>query len=106
MKKGYWIGQVFEIKNEEKWNNYLAKYMQIEEKHKSQKTGNYLPIILGQPKSKIQGSNLMFAAVVEFKSLQDAIDCKNSKEYQEALAELGDNPEETVVRNLSIFEGV
>ena len=48
----------------------------------------------------------MFAAVVEFKSLQDAIDCKNSKEYQEALTELGDNPEETVVRNLSIFEGV
>ena len=32
MKKGYWIEQVFEIKNEEKWNNYLAKYMQIEEK--------------------------------------------------------------------------
>ena len=47
----------------------------------------------------------MFAAVVEFNSLQDAIDCHNSKEYQEALNELGDNPEETVVRNLSIFEG-
>ena len=29
----------------------------------------------------------------------------NSKEYQEALNELGDNPEDTVVRNLSIFEG-
>ena len=47
----------------------------------------------------------MFAAVVEFKSLQDAIDCYNSKEYQEALIELGDNHEDTVVRNLSIFEG-
>ena len=59
----------------------------------------------GQPKVKIQGSNLMFAAVVEFNSLQDAIDCYKSKEYQSALSELGENPEETVVRNLSIFEG-
>ena len=56
-------------------------------------------------KGKIQGSDLMFAAVIEFNSLQDAIDCHNSKEYQKALNELGDNPEETVVRNLSIFEG-
>tara|TARA_B100000886_G_scaffold333476_1_gene287573 strand:+ start:743 stop:916 length:174 start_codon:yes stop_codon:yes gene_type:complete len=30
MSKGYWNGQVFEIKNEEKWNNYLAKYFEIE----------------------------------------------------------------------------
>ena len=65
-----------------------------------------MPVLVGQPKAKIQGSNLMFAAVVEFNSLQDAIDCYNSEEYKEALIELGDNPEDTVVRNLSIFEGV
>ena len=106
MKRGYWTGQVFEIKNEELWNNYLTKYTEIEEKHKKEKTGNYLPVLLGQPKGKIQGSSLMFAAVVEFKSLQEALDCYNSKEYQDALIELGDNPDETVVRNLSIFEGV
>ena len=29
MKKGYWTGQVFEIKDQEKWNNYLTKYNQI-----------------------------------------------------------------------------
>ena len=106
MKKGYWIGNVIEIKNEERWNNYLTKYFQIEEKHKNEQTGNYLPILTGQPKGKIQGSNLMFAAVVEFNSLQDAIDCHNSKEYQEALIELGDNPEDTVIRNLSILRAV
>jgi len=44
-------------------------------------------------------------SVVEFNSLQDAIDCYNSDEYQSALSELGENPEESVVRNLSIFEG-
>ena len=106
MKKGYWSGHVFEIKNEKRWNNYLAKYTQIEEKHKNEKTGNCVPVLLGLPKEKIQGSDLMYGAVVEFNSLQDAIDCHNSKEYQEALIELSDNPEDTVIRNLTIFEGI
>ena len=106
MKKGYWSGHVFEIKNEKRWNNYLAKYTQIEEKHKNEKTGNYVSVLLGQPKEKIQGSDLMYGAVVEFNSLQDAIDCYNSEEYQEALIELSDNPEDTVIRNLTIFEGI
>ena len=48
----------------------------------------------------------MFAAVVEFNSLQDAMDCHNSKEYQEALIELGDNPEEYGYKNLSILRAV
>ena len=47
MKKGYWIGNVIEIKNEERWNNYLTKYFQIEEKHKNEQTGNYLPVFVG-----------------------------------------------------------
>ena len=105
MKKGYWTGHVFEIKNEEKWNNYLTKYTQIVKKHLENKTGNFLPVASGQPKAKIQGLDLMFAAVAEFNSLQDALDCYKSEEYQSALSELGENPEESVVRNLSIFEG-
>ena len=105
MNKGYWNGQVFEIRNEEKWNNYLAKYFEIEKNHLENNTGNFVPIFAGQPKEKIQGANLMFAAFVEFNSLQDAIDCYKSEEYQSALAELGEKPEESVIRNLSIFEG-
>ena len=105
MSKGYWNGQVFEIRNEEKWNNYLAKYFEIEKNHLENNTGNFVPIFAGQPKEKIQGANLMFAAFVEFNSLQDAIDCYKSEEYKSALAELGEKPEESVIRNLSIFEG-
>ena len=105
MKKGYWTGQVLEIKDEKKRSNYLTKYTKIEKNHLDSKTGNFLPVATGQPKAKIHGSNLMFAAVVEFNSFQDAIDCYQSEEYQSALSELGENPEETVVRNLSIFEG-
>ena len=105
MKKGYWNGQVFEIKNEEKWNNYLSKYTEIAKKHLENNTGNFVPIFAGQPMGKIQGANLMFAALVEFNSLQEALDCFEGEEYQSALAELGENPEEAVIRNLSIFEG-
>ena len=53
----------------------------------------------------IQGEKLMYAALVEFNSLQEALDCYNSDEYQDALKELGEDPKETVVRNLAIIEG-
>ena len=54
---------------------------------------------------KFKGQDLLFAALVEFNSLQEAIDGHNDIRYQAALKELGDNPEETVVRNLVIIEG-
>lgn len=82
MSKGYWNGQVFEIKNEEKWNNYLAKYFEIEKNHLDNNTGNFVPIFAGQPKEKIQGANLMFAALVElivYKTLLITIKVKNIK---------------------------
>jgi len=106
MKKGYWSGQVMEVKNTEKWNKYLEKYTAIAQNEAQNNTGNYKPIGMGVPAKIIQGENLMYAALVEFNSLQDALDCYNSESYQEALKELGENPEDTVIRNLSIVEGV
>ena len=103
MKKGYWSGQVIEIKNEEKWNRYLEKCAPIYEE--GQKTGNFKMIGGGPPAEKVQGQELLFAALVEFNSLHEAIDGYNDIRYQAALKELGDNPEETVVRNLVIIEG-
>lgn len=47
----------------------------------------------------------MFAALVEFNSLQDAIDAIDDPRYQDALAELGENREDVVIRNLAIVEG-
>jgi uncharacterized protein (DUF1330 family) len=49
--------------------------------------------------------DLMFAALVEFNSLQDAIDAIDDPRYQDALAELGENREDVVIRNLAIVEG-
>ena len=54
----------------------------------------------------IQGKELIYAALVEFNSLQDALDCYSSEDYQNALKELGENPEDTVIRSLAIIEGV
>ena len=48
--------------------------------------------------------DLLFSAVVEFNSVQDAIDGYNDPRYQEALALLGENKEDVVVRNLVIIE--
>ena len=39
-----------------------------------------------------------------FNSVQDAIDGYNDPRYQEALAYLGENKEDVVVRNLVIIE--
>ena len=36
MIKGYWNGQVLEIRNEEKWNNHLEN-----------NSGNFIPIFAG-----------------------------------------------------------
>ena len=105
MKKGYWSGQVFEVKNPEKWNRYLEKYTAIAEKAAKNNTGNYKAVGMGVPAKMIQGEMLMYAALVEFNSLQEALDCFNSDEYQDALKELGEDPKETVVRNLAIIEG-
>ncbi len=106
MKKGYWSGQVLEIKNPEKWNKYLEKYTAIAEKEIKNNTGNFKPVGMGEPTKMIQGKELMYAALVEFNSLQDALDCYNSEDYQNALKELGENPEDTVIRSLAIIEGV
>jgi len=50
-------------------------------------------------------SRAFIELTVEFNSLQDAIDGYNDPRYQDALKELGENPEDTVIRNLAIIEG-
>lgn len=47
---------------------------------------------MGEPAKMIQGKELMYAALVEFNSLQDSLDCYNSEDYQNALKKLGENP--------------
>jgi uncharacterized protein (DUF1330 family) len=53
-----------------------------------------------------QGEQLLFAVVVEFNSHQEAIDGVKDPRYQDALKELGENPEDTVIRNAAIVGGM
>ena len=69
------------------------------------KSGNFVPTASSEPKFYIQKNfDLLYSAVVEFNSVQDAIDGYNDPRYQEALAFLGENKEDVVVRNLVIIE--
>ena len=105
MKKGYWVGQVKEIKNEEKWGQYLEKFMNIVTEEAEKKSGNFVPTASSEPKFYVQKNfDLLYSAVIEFNSVQDAIDGYNDPRYQEALALLGENKEDVVVRNTVIIE--
>ena len=106
MKKGYWSGQVKEIKNEEKGTKYVNKFLSIVAEEAEKNSGNFKFMGGGQPHTYVQKHHdLMFAALVEFNSLQDAIDAVDDPRYQDALAELGENKEDVVIRNLAIVEG-
>ena len=106
MKKGYWSGQVKEIKNEEQWTKYVNKFLAIVAEETEKNSGNFKFMGGGQPHTYVQKHHdLMFAALVEFNSLQDAIDAIDDPRYQDALAELGNNREDVVIRNLAIVEG-
>ncbi len=69
------------------------------------RSGNFVPTASSEPKFYVQKNfDLLYSAVVEFNSVQDAIDGYNDLRYQEALAHLGENKEDVVVRNLVIIE--
>ena len=100
------IDLVKEIKNEEQWTKYVNKFLAIVAEEAEKNSGNFKFMGGGQPHTYVQKHHdLMFAALVEFNSLQDAIDAIDDPRYQDALAELGENREDVVIRNLAIVEG-
>ena len=108
MAKGYWAGQVLEIRDQERFDRYVAKAMAIFAEEAEKGSGNFVPIAVGEPKGVIQEGPTgapLFGGIIAFKSLEEALAGHEDPRYQAALAELGDDPEETVVRTLVIFEG-
>ena len=105
MKKGYWISHVFEIKNQDRWEKYLGKWVNIVEEETKINSGNY-KMIAGDKPTKLQGDKVIFAVVIEFNSIQEALDGFNDPRYQDALKQLGDSPSEAVTRNFTITEGM
>ena len=108
MTKGYWAGQVFEIRNQERFDRYAEKAMAIFAEEAAKGTGNFVPLAVGEPEGIIQKGPTgaaLFGGIVAFNSLEEAIAGHEDPRYQAALAELGEDPGETVVRTLAIFEG-
>ncbi len=79
MAKGYWIARV-DIKDSERYKDYVSAAKPAFEKYGAKflaRGGNF---------HKLEGQVRARNVVIEFPSLQTALDCYNSPEYQIAAA--------------------
>ena len=77
--KGYWIAIYKDLKNPENIKKYAEKASPAIKKHKGKilSRGGRIKTIEGSPSPR--------TVLIEFPSMQDALQCYNSDEYQEAM---------------------
>ena len=93
--KGYWVCIFEKINNSEKLKEYAAKAKPAVEKF----SGKYL--VIGGKNRTNDGINSPRTVVIEFPDYNTAIECYDSKEYQEAHKILNGH----VVRHHQTVEG-
>ena len=98
MKKGYWVSQVSNIKDQELFLKYVDATAPLVER------GDYKFICGGPVQATVEGDPMVFGAVLEFKSLEEAKNYYNTEVYQKALSVLGEDVRVVVERNISVFE--
>ena len=98
IKKGYWVSQVLDIKDQELFQKYFDATAHLLER------GDFRMICGGPTHKTLEGEEMIFGAVLEFDSLEEADNYYESEDYQKALSALGDDVKEVVVRNISVFE--
>lgn len=79
MPKAYWIAHV-EVRDAERYKDYVATAKPAFEKYGA----NFLA--RGGPFQTLEGQKRARNVVIEFPSMQAALDCYNSAEYQAAKA--------------------
>lgn len=79
MPKGYWIARV-DVRDEERYKDYISTAKPAFERFGA----NFLA--RGGAISPLEGQHRKRNVVIEFPSLQAAVDCYNSAEYQAAAA--------------------
>ena len=79
MPKGYWIARV-DVENIDRYPDYVATAKPAFEKYNA----NFL--VRGGKTHQLEGEGRARNVVIEFASVQDALDCYNSNEYQAAKA--------------------
>ena len=94
--KGYWIALYKKIESMDNLKNYAAKVTPIIKSYGGK------PLVRGGKFTKLEGDDFKRLVVWEFPSYEKAVECHNSKEYQDGW----DLAKDTTERNLQIVEGV
>ncbi len=93
--KGYWIALYKQINNVDNLKNYGAKVTPVI------KSFGGKPLVRGGKYQRIEGEDFSRTVIWEFPNFQKAIECHESKEYQDGW----NLAKETTERNLQIVEG-
>ena len=93
--KGYWIALYKKIEDLDNLKNYAAKVTPIIKSHGGK------PLVRGGKYVILEGDNFPRTVIWEFPSYEKAVECHNSKEYQDGWA----IAKKTTERNLQIVEG-
>jgi len=93
--KGYWIALYKKINNVDNLKNYGAKVTPII------KSFGGKPLVRGGKYQRIEGEDFSRTVIWEFPNFQKAIECHESKEYQDGW----NLAKDTTERNLQIVEG-
>ncbi len=95
MKKGYWISLYFRIDSQENYKKYAETITPIV------KSFGGVPLVRGGNYKKYDGDNFIRTVIWEFPSYQKAIECHDSKEYQDGW----NIAKKTSQRHMQIVEG-
>ena len=93
--KGYWIALYKKIDNPNNLKNYAEKVTPVI------KSFGGKPLVRGGKYQKLEGEDFSRTVIWEFPTYEKAIECHDSKEYQEGWALAKDSTD----RNLQIIEG-
>ena len=93
--KGYWVALYKKINSAENLKNYSVKVTPII------KSFGGKPLVRGGEYQCLEGEDFLRTVIWEFPSYEKAIECHNSKEYQEGWTLAKDTTE----RNLQIIQG-
>ena len=93
--KGYWVALYKKIDNAEKLKKYSSIVTPIIKKFGGK------PLVRGGEYKCLEGENFLRTVIWEFPSYDVALECHESKEYQEGWSLAKDTTE----RNLQIIQG-
>ena len=93
--KGYWIALYKTVHDAKNLKDYSVKVTPVIKSYGGK------PVVRGGDYQCLEGENFLRTVIWEFPSYEAAMECHNSKEYQDGWAIAKDTTE----RNLQIIEG-